>query len=160
TGSVLQVWQQSKAVDQRLTLHNVLLLTDFSEFSERALDYAIGIARRYGARLHLLHFVDPTPFHLADDPAAVVTACEDARRDLERRAGDIRQQYRARSVDINVLVKVGELAAILPRMVKDLDVGLILVGTHGRTGWKKFALGSVTEIVIDRSPCPVMTVGP
>jgi nucleotide-binding universal stress UspA family protein len=45
-------------------------------------------------------------------------------------------------------------------MLGDLDLGLIVVGTHGRTGWKKLLLGSVAEMVVDKASCPVLTVGP
>jgi nucleotide-binding universal stress UspA family protein len=58
------------------------------------------------------------------------------------------------------VVSTGNPAAILPQTVKDFNVDLIIVGTHGRAGWKKLVLGSVAESVIDQAPCPVLTVGP
>ena len=66
----------------------------------------------------------------------------------------------AKNVEVKVLAEAGDLAVILPRVVKDLDLGLIVVGTHGRTGWRKLVLGSVAEIVVDQVSCPVLSVGP
>src|SRR5262249_50735235 len=130
-----ELWQQPTSYEN-VSVRNVLLLTDFSECSRRALDYAIGIAGRYEAQLHLLHCVDPTPFELAGDAEAFQTPCEDARRDLEQMASDLNLRARATTdLRANVVVSAGILAAILPQTVKDLDVDLIVVGTHGRAGW-------------------------
>jgi nucleotide-binding universal stress UspA family protein len=141
-----------------LAVRNVLLLTDFSECSTRALDCAIGVAQRYEAQLHLLHWVDPTPFNSAEDPEAIQKTRDDALAELEKIADGISRQHRI----TNVVAKAeaGTLTSILPRAAKDLDVDLIIVGTHGRTGWRKLALGSVAERVIDQAPCPVLTIGP
>jgi nucleotide-binding universal stress UspA family protein len=153
-------WQQSLTSYEKLGVRNVLLLTDFSECSTRALDYAVGIAQRYEAQLHLLHCVDSTPFNLAEDPEAIQTTRDDARAALEKIADGISRQPRMRNVVAKVVAAAGTLTRILPQAVKDLDADLIIVGTHGRTGWRKLALGSVAEAVIDQAPCPVLTVGP
>jgi len=150
---------ESSSTSAALTLRNILLATDFSESSTRALNYALGIAARYAATLHLFHCVDPTPYNLGV-PDAVQTACEAARRDMERLESDLRSSGQARNVEVKLRVEAGELVNILPGIVKDLDLGLIVVGTHGRTGWKKLVLGSVAEIVVDYASCPVLTVGP
>lgn len=150
---------ESSSTSAALTLRNILLATDFSESSTRALNYALGIAARYAATLHLFHCVDPTPYNLGV-PDAVQTACEAARRDMQRLESDLRSSGQARNVEVKLRVEAGELVNILPGIVKDLDLGLIVVGTHGRTGWKKLVLGSVAEIVVDYASCPVLTVGP
>jgi len=137
--------QPSSVTADQMTLRNILLATDFSECSERALSYALGIASRYESRLHLFHCIDPTPYNLVE-PDAVQTARDDARRELERLASDLRRG-RAKNVEVKVVAEAGDLAVILPRAVKDLDLGLIVVGTHGRT-------------VVDQVSCPVLSVGP
>jgi len=157
-GLLLGVLQPSSVTTDPMTLRNILLATDFSECSERALSYALGIASRYESRLHLFHCIDPTPYNLVE-PDAVQTARDDARRELERLASDLRRG-RAKNVEVKVVAEAGDLAVILPRVVKDLDLGLIVVGTHGRTGWRKLLLGSVAEIVVDQVSCPVLSVGP
>src|SRR6266849_5152971 len=73
----------SSVTDDPLTLRNILLATDFSQYSARALGYALGIAARYAATLHLFHCIDPTPYNMVA-PDAVQTACEAAWRDMHR----------------------------------------------------------------------------
>jgi len=153
-------WLQQSAMGDQVSLRNILFANDLSECSARALGYAIGIALRYAAQLHLFHCVDPTPFNLAEDPEAIQTTCDDARRELERMAASLRSRYRSGNLDVKVVVRAGSIAAILPKTAEELDSGLIVVGTHGRTGWRKAALGSVAEAVIEQAPCPVLSIGP
>jgi nucleotide-binding universal stress UspA family protein len=153
------VRQWSSLVPDRMTVPNILLATDFSEYSRQALAYGLGIASRYESRLYLFHCIDPTPYNLVATDA-VQTACDDIQRELEQLVLDLRCQGSAKNVEIRVVVESGDLAAILAQAVKDLDVGLVVVGTHGRTGWRKAVLGSVAEIVVDAASCPVLSVGP
>ena len=146
-------------IREPVTLRNILLATDFSESSARALDHALGIASRYEAQLYLFHCIDPAPYSLAD-PEVVWKTRDDAQRDLEDLVLDLHPQHRAGNLDVKVLVQVGDITAFLQQAVKDLELGLIIVGTHGRTGWKKIALGSVAEVVMDEVSCPVLSVSP
>lgn len=158
-GSGTEVRKVSSASADALVLRNILLTTDFSECSARALRYALGIAARYAATLHLFHCIDPTPYNMGA-PEALEPARDAGWRDLQRLDLDLRSNGLVRDVDLKLHVEVAELPAILPEIVRDLDLGLIVVGTHGRTGWKKFVLGSVAEIVVDHASCPVLIVGP
>jgi nucleotide-binding universal stress UspA family protein len=149
----------ARSTPDPLFLRNILMATDFSECSSRALGYALGIAARYGAQLHLLHYIDPAPYNLVT-PDAVQTACEAAWRDMHRLESDLRSRGLTKNVEVKCRVEAADLATILPKIVRELDLGLIVVGTHGRTGWRKVVLGSVAEIVVDHASCPVLTVGP
>lgn len=143
----------------QVVVRNILLATDFSQYSVRALNYALGIASRYKSQLYLFHCIDPAPYRLAD-PDVIWKTHDDLRNDLERLAWDLRNRGRAKDVEISVAVEVGDIGQTLPQTVKDLALDLIVVGTHGRTGWRKLVLGSVTETVIDLVSCPVLSVGP
>lgn len=151
--------QLPAAAGDLLCLRNILMATDFSDCSARALRYALGIAGRYEARLHLFHCVDPRPYNMVG-PDAVQSACDASWRDMQRLDTDLRSSGLAKNVEVKLRVEAGDLAEILPQIVKELDLGLIVVGTHGRTGWRKMVLGSVTETVADQADCPVLTVGP
>ena len=151
--------QSSPVASDQLTIHNILMATDFSDCSARALGYALGIARRYESRLHLFHCIDPTPYNLLE-PAAIHMTCEDVQRELEQIAWDLRHQDRSKDVDTHVVVNSGELAATLRQAVTNLDLDLIVVGTHGRSGWRKLVLGSVAETIVALAACPVLSVGP
>jgi nucleotide-binding universal stress UspA family protein len=150
---------QPLVADDHLTGRNVLLATDFSECSARALGYALGVASRYGSQLYLFHCIDPTPYYLVE-PDAVQAACDDARRELEQLVSNLRREGRIENVELKVVVKAGDFAVILPQAIEELGLGLIVVGTHGRTGWKKLALGSFAERVVDNVSCPVLCVSP
>src|SRR5262249_36437239 len=138
---------------------NILLATDFSDFSARALRYALGIASRYESQLYLFHCVDPTPYNFLF-PGAIQTAVDDARLELERMMSDLRREGRTKNLEVKMMLEAGDLAVILPQTAKDLDLALIVVGTHGRTGWRKMVLGSMAEMVVDQVSCPVLCVGP
>ena len=149
----------SLAGTDEVTVRNILLATDFSECSVRALDYAVGIANRYESQLYLFHCIDRAPYSLAD-PDVVWKTRDDVRCQLENLVLDLHRQGRGRNIEIKVVVEVGEVSSFLSHAVKDLDLGLIVVGTHGRSGWRKMVLGSVAEIVMGEVYCPVLSVGP
>ena len=109
--------------------------------------------------MHLFHCIDPTPYNMGA-PDAVQTAREAAWRDMQRLDSDLRSSGLAKNIEVKLHVEAAELLTILREIVKDLDLGLIVVGTHGRTGWKKLALGSVAGIIVDHASCPVLAVGP
>ncbi|HXZ79187.1 MAG TPA: universal stress protein [Terriglobales bacterium] len=151
--------QHSFISPDQLSVRNILMATDLSECSERALSCALGVASRYQSRLHLFHCIDPIPYDMVD-PGAVQTTRDDAKSELERLISGFRKQDRLKNVEVHIKVEAGDLAGIFPDIVKDLHPDLIVVGTHGRTGWRKMVLGSVAEIIVDQSSCPVLTVGP
>jgi len=148
----------SSVADGPVTVRNILLATDFSQCSARALTYALVIAARYAATLHLFHCIDPTPYNMVA-PDAIQT-CEAAWRDMHQLESDLLSRGLTKDVEVKLRVEAADLPTVLPEIARDLDLGLIVVGTHGRTGWKKVVLGSVAEIVVDHAPCPVLTVGP
>jgi len=157
--SLVEIPQASLAgPDDLIVLRNILVATDLSECSTRALRHALGIAGRYGSRLHLFHCIDPAPYDLAD-PAEVTRACEDVRKELKQTVAGLRSQTAAKDIEINTVVAPGKLASLLSETVSENKIDLIVVGMHGRTGWKKAFLGSVAETVIDQSACPVLVVG-
>jgi nucleotide-binding universal stress UspA family protein len=158
-GSPTAMLPWSSDDDDPVTVRNILLATDFSQYSARALCYALGIATRYAATLHVFHCIDPTPYNMVA-PDAVQTACEAAWRDMHRLESDLRSRGLAKDIEVKLRVEAADLRTVLPEIARDLDLGLIVVGTHGRTGWRKVVLGSVAEIVVDHAPCPVLTVGP
>src|SRR5215475_10786563 len=157
--ALLSGMPQSSLAPDQLAGRNILLATDFSECSRRALDYALGIASRYESQLHLFHCIDPAPYYLVE-PDVVRTTRDDARRELEALISAFRGEGHEKNVDVKAMVEVGELSAILPELAENLNLALIVVGTHGRTGWRKLVLGSVAELVVDTVSCPVLCVGP
>ncbi len=143
----------------RVVPKKILVATDFSETSERAMSYALAIGRAYGAELEFVHVVPIRPY-LYTGVDALSAAIGVAERDMaelqERLVGD--RQFEGIRHESKVLR--GYPGEVLSDFVRREPMDLVVMGTHGRTGLRKFLLGSVAEEVFRKSPCAVLTVGP
>jgi nucleotide-binding universal stress UspA family protein len=137
-----------------IQLDRILCPTDFSEFSRHALDHAAAIAGWYGARLCVLH-VSPTP-PVIDSPAIAFTE-----GDRERLMETLKGSTRHLPSEIPLELKVEEAALVhkgILRQAEAIDADLIVMGSHGRSGFERFLLGSVAETVIRTAPCPTLVI--
>ena len=145
-----------------LPLNRVLCPIDFSECSRHALDHAAAVARQYGSTIAALIVVPPaTPIIPAGDlgpyPLYVISD-EDVmrlRKELEKFVANS-----AVHVPFTTNVVEGNVVSWIVRRASELPADLIVMGTHGRSGFERLLLGSVTERVLMKSPCPVLTVPP
>jgi len=145
-------------VGSRVTLKNILFLTDFSEPSEAALPFAAAIAREYGCKIYALHVLTPAMYTYAPPELIVETISaqeEAAEKDMLRLTAQLAGLPHETIVERGVAVWPS-----LEEALKQHDIDLIVLGTHGRTGAAKFLLGSVAEEIFRRSPVPVLTIGP
>ena len=143
----------------RLQFNNILFPTDFSVFSEAALPYAEDLARRYEATLYPAHVVPPEPYHglpMEPFPVTLDYAWHAAEESLAKLAG----LEELKNIPHQVLLKQGPLWDVISSMVQKNRVDLIVLGTHGRTGLSRLAMGSVAEEIYRRATCPVLCVGP
>ena len=145
--------------DKRVTLSKIMVMTDFSEVSDAALQYALGIARRYDARIYLTHIISPDSYQLAEPGLAEITY-QKMRRAAEQGIADILISGRLRGTAHQVLVQEGNIWLTVERLVKQHEIDLIVTGTHGRGKMKKMLIGSVAEEIFRQAGCPVLTVGP
>jgi nucleotide-binding universal stress UspA family protein len=136
-----------------ISFKNVLLLTDFSEASETALAYALGIARHYGAELFPAHASDPVV--LAETIAENVI--DEVVEHSEKR---LRTLVTDKDVPTHPLFFRGDIELVLPRWIEENGIDLVVIGTHGRRGIDRFILGSTAEFIFRNATCPVLTVGP
>lgn len=146
------------AIGTRLTLKNILFLTDFSEPSEGAIPFAIAIAREYEAKLHALHILIPFPLGYAstESAAAVIDGFEEvAQTEMQRLDSQLV------GVPHETIIVRGESVWLcVEKILSDRAVDLVILGTHGRTGAMKLLLGSVAEEIFRRASVPVLTIGP
>ena len=139
-----------------IRIAHVLCPVDFSEISQHALDHAAAIARWYEARLTLLHVFANLP--AMDLPPL---ALEDA--DRERLMSDLRRMATAVPRDVRVEFDVQEAPYIHEAVLAQVGArhaDLLVIGTHGRSGFQRLFLGSVTEKVIRTATCPTLVVPP
>ncbi len=142
-----------------ISLKNILFATDFSEYSQTALTVAANFARRHGAKLWVAHVVPGKP-RLAI-PIEAMPACFDAEWTAAGRdMASLNEGPLLDGIPHELLLEHGELWPVLSKIVAQHDIGLMVVGTHGRGGVSKLLLGSVVEEIVRLAPCPVLTVGP
>ena len=140
------------------SIKDILFLTDFSEPSEAAMPFAIGLAREYGAVVHALH-VETPEFYAYSTPegaAALREAQEEIARNLRR---DLDTNLSGIAHDVTVTRESNVWTAV-EDVIYNTSPDLIVLGTRGRTGPRRLILGSVAEEILRRSEVPVLTVGP
>jgi len=143
----------------RISLKSILFPTDFSPASRAALPFALVLARAYGSTLLLTHILPSQPHRqIVTDrvPAYQDRAWQSAQRALtefsaDRRIGDTASK---------TLLEHGDLAEVIPQIIREQAIDMVVLGTHGRTGVSKIVLGSGAEKIYRTAPCPVLTVGP
>lgn len=144
---------------QSVSFKNILLATDFSEVSRKAMPYAAAIASRYGSKTYLVHVIPteprmPVPMeHLPSQlDRSLLNADREMKAFLNRNwFGEMRYQVR---------LERGPVWNALSKLIQQDDINLLVLGTHGRGGLKKIILGSVAEEIFRLASCPVLTVGP
>lgn len=142
-----------------IALKTILVPTDFSDCSDAAIRYGRALADAFGASLHLLHVVqDPyKQAWAAEGFAAPVTDMlvqweTQARKRLEEAAAA------CAPIPATVATRIGSPFYDIALYAAELNVDLIVIGTHGRGPIGHVLLGSVAERIVRKAPCPVLTV--
>jgi nucleotide-binding universal stress UspA family protein len=143
-----------------MKIRTVLCPTDFSEFSRRAIEHAVALARWNEAKLTLLH-VYPFLLPLGGDapyfPSGLPLDAETRARllrDLETAA----EPARAAGLEPALLLIEGDPSEEILRQARTLPADLVVMGTHGRRGFDRWMLGSVADRVVHKARCAVLTV--
>ena len=149
-----------------VAIRNVLVATDFSPCSERAVLHAVAAARRFGSTLHVVHVMNPAMFSIGPPEGymggaeALDRALQLTRVEIEARLGEVLHRTHCAELRHRAWVDVGGTGETLRAFIRREHIDLAVVGTHGRTGLRKMVLGSVAEDVFRNAICPVLTVGP
>jgi nucleotide-binding universal stress UspA family protein len=146
-------------VKNLISLKNILLATDFSPISLRALPYAVDLAVRFGSMIHVAHVIRTEDFTFAR-PETLDAFFEEAREASEQRMQALLQPVRNQGIPSRILYGHGNICDVLVEFVEESEIDLITVGSAGRTGIQEWALSSVTRRIIREMPCPVLAVGP
>jgi universal stress protein A len=143
----------------KFRLNRILAPTDFSPNSERAVDYAIQLARRLGAKLTLLHVV-PEPSALDYTIGGIPKEeTEEWQTEAQERLEEQLTRAKIEYEEVESLQRT----AIHPRdeivrAARDLPADLLVISTHGYTGWKHFLLGGHAEKILEQAPCPTLII--
>jgi nucleotide-binding universal stress UspA family protein len=136
-----------------LPIHTVVFATDLSENAQQAFPLACSLARDCGARIVVLYVMPPPLGH---------EELEARRHPEEYYQGARNALHKNQAPDHNVRVEhrlgEGDAASVILEVARETGAGVIIMGTHGRTGLGRLLLGSVAEQVLRNAPCPVLTV--
>ncbi len=146
-----------KATEERarIAVKNILFATDFS--NSIPLPYVASIARRYNSRVHLAHVIVSETFPLVGSEVTAQRS-EEVAQNAKQQLAELSGQLEG--IERECVVAHGGATEVLTELIRERKIDLVVVGTHGRVGLKRFLLGSVAEEVFRKSPCPVLTIGP
>ena len=142
-----------------IRVQRILVPLDFSRHTDSVLEWAAHLAEEHQSRLLLLHAYHlPVEFqqlegaYLPQDFWASVKA--EAEQNLNRYAEPLRQ----RGLAVDLIVREGYQATVIEEEAVEQHADLIVIGTRGLSGLKHLLLGSIAERVVQKAPCPVLTV--
>lgn len=147
----------------QLNLKHILVPVDFSESSLNALDTAVAMAKRHKAALTMLHVTDELVPYYGNIDVLPITAPvieiikEGSNLRLETYASMLKKKHQ---IDIGTKTTQGFVASEICATAQNLDADIIVMGTHGVSGFREFFIGSYAYEVVKRAPCPVLTVPP
>jgi len=144
---------------QKVSLANILVATDFSAVSDRALDYALALARRYDSKIYLTHVITSDAYQIMAPEFAAETR-ESVRQAAEKGIAQILVSGRLRGVAHDVVLEEGALWPTIEGLLDKFNIDLIVLGTQGLGAVKKILIGSSAEQIFRQTKRPVMTVGP
>ena len=135
---------------------HILVPTDFSDSALIALDYAVELAAKLDAKLHVVNVIGFTAFGseygIAFSPDLVTGVYEANRKSLEL----LIAQRASKASFGPALLETGEPHGVIGKVAIKVHADLIVMGTHGRRGFRRFFIGSVAESVTRTSTCPVL----
>ncbi len=147
-------------VGPMIEINRILCPTDFSEFSSRALDHALVLARWYHSEISVVHVLPQVLMHpeyfpylqepILPDPGVRKQAMEELERFVSRTHDS--------GVTAEICLKEGEAVESILALTAEPAVDLLVMGTHGRRGFERLVLGSVAEKVLRQATCPVLTI--
>jgi universal stress protein A len=144
----------------RIRLKRILVPTDFSPLSKKALHYASRFAQEFSAEIILLHVIEPEipPIFEGSMIAPPIMINGNHTKSANRLSKLASLMAVPGTSRVESIVRTGLAAYVIGEVAKESDIDLIVIATHGYTGWKHFAIGSTAERVVRAAPCPVLVV--
>ena len=141
---------------------NILVPTDFSEYSDRALTQAVDLAAKFNAKIYLLHVIEPIQ-QCAIDYCLSESVLEGYRLQSEKAVAEkLSDEVKAigdsKGIEIVFDIKTGVPYATILKEQANKDIDLIVIASHGKTGLLGHLMGSVAEKVLRTAKCQVLLV--
>lgn len=142
----------------RIQLKNILVPTDFSSVSVKALAYGVALARQFNANLSLLHVIVPMPPYTGAETIPIVVDDTQLTAEAEQRLTELAARHVPSDVAVTALVRQGSTEREIADFAKANDVDLVIASTHNHKGLNRALFGGVTEHIVHKAPCPILIV--
>ncbi len=145
-----------------MSFKKILCPTDFSKYSEKALNYAKMLANTFNAKLYIIHIIfEPAEFtgfyvpHISFDKI---------KTEIKTGAQKLMDEFISKNLkdfsDYEVIITLGDPATEIVNFAEEKEIDLIVIGSQGKKGLEKVVFGSTAEKVVKKSICPVLCVKP
>lgn len=134
-------------------LKKILCPIDFSDPSYEALKVANESASYFSAELYLVHVIPPV--HVVPAPPLYQQQLEES---AENSLNEISKTRVSKNLQIRQIIEHGDPAAEIVRIAAEEKIDLLIIATHGQSGWRQFIFGSVADKVVRLAQCPVLTI--
>lgn len=146
---------------EQKTYPSILFPVDFSECSMHARAYAVDLAKRYSSTLHLLYVVEPLELFSGSDgieQSVYFDVMQSLRGQATERMANLVSDFKAEGLAVEWAIREGRPSDVIAEYAEALDISMICLSTHGRSGLNHLVLGSTTEHVLRKAVCPVFVV--
>lgn len=141
-----------------IKLKKILCPIDFSICSKYALNYAIDLSLKDNAKIYLIYVVETHLDEMRDILNQIDLLPNNRQEDIHAQLNDLIPENTKKHIQSETLVAKGVPYIEIIKAAKDLLADLIVMGTHGKTGLEHILIGSVAERVIQKAPCPVLSI--
>jgi nucleotide-binding universal stress UspA family protein len=145
-----------------MQFRHILAPTDFSEYSKQAIASALELAKKFGAKLTILHVIELPPYPVEGyvPPSLSATFMDDLERQATTGLAQLVPESEAANVEVARVIVVGTPYRKIIDTAEAEQVDLIVMATAGRTGFSHLVMGSIAERVVRTASCPVLTIRP
>ena len=142
-----------------IDVQRILVPVDFSDHTPSLIDWGIHLALEHASRIILLHAYHlPVEFQQLEGAYLPADFWASVKSEAKESLDALAEQVRERGVDVEIVVCEGYAATVIVEEAALREVDLIVIGTRGLSGLKHMLLGSIAERVVQKAPCPVLTV--
>lgn len=142
----------------RIQLKTILVPTDFSPVSAKALRYAVALAMQFDAKLSLLHALNPSPSYTGMETIPIGLDDKQMTANAEKRLQEFSAKHVPADVPITSLVRHGSTEREIANFAKENNIDLVVASTHKHPRVSRALFGGVTEHIVHRAPCPILIV--
>jgi len=139
------------------SVKKILLPIDFSPSMETALEAAMGLAEQFDAAIHLVHIIPEVPDFNGSDFFPETAVLQERRQSIEQKLDACKEQLTLKGVRTSFSIETGnDIVGNLMLVIKREKADMVVISTHGVSGWRPLILGSIAEKVIKLVDCPLL----